>query len=122
MQQRFAEASYWVVQKFRSMARSRNQAVNSEEDLKNDAKRQQHARKQRLLNALTTVSQIAIFIIPLVLAGFYFAILGHKIWIGDWAATEESITQIGAVVLAYFFGTLSRTGLLPNGNGYSEEL
>ncbi|HTE49025.1 MAG TPA: hypothetical protein VK675_03910 [Candidatus Paceibacterota bacterium] len=87
--------------------------IFTDEELKNDDKVKGHERRQKLLDALSIVAQVAIYVIPICLGIFYVLILGHKIVIGDWVGLEGSITSMLIPVITYLVGVMTRSGMLP---------
>lgn len=92
-------------------------SILTDEDLASDAKTKDHSRKQSILDSLTWVAKVAIYIVPFFLAIFYLIVLAHKIVINDWDGLEQAIHKLLIPVITYLVGMMSNSGILPkNGN------
>jgi len=79
------------------------------------AQEQGHKRQQNLLNALTSVCAVLIYIIPGLLIFLYLSVLIHRAIIGDWDKLEDTLKDMIIPVTSYMVGVLSRT-VLPKNN------
>lgn len=84
--------------------------------IQQEASQKGHHRKQKLLDALTEIAVIAIYIIPLILAGIYFLILIYKAKTGQWNELETTIESMLIPVTTYLVGLLSKNVLIRNDN------
>lgn len=85
--------------------------ANLKKILEQKAATDQHGRKKRLLDALTTVAAIAIHAIPSALAILYAGVLVHKAWINQWDALETTLQSMLVPVTTYLAGLLSKNVL-----------
>ncbi len=75
------------------------------------AKEKGHQRQQKLMDSLTSIACIAIYIVPTVLALLYAAVMAHKAYVGEWQALEDSIIAMLIPVTTYLAGILSKNVL-----------
>lgn len=73
-----------------------------------------HNRKQKLLDALSNIALVAVYVLPAVLALFYLVVLGHKAKIGQWDILEADIKSLLIPVTTYLIGLLSKNVLTRN--------
>lgn len=86
--------------------------------LQQEASKSGHKRQQKLLNALTDIAMIAIYIVPSVLAFLFLCVLIHKGYVmGEWDALETTLTAMLIPVTTYLAGLLSKN-VLPMSRGH----
>ena len=81
------------------------------EILKKEEAADQHGRKKRLLDALTTIAVIAIHVIPSVLAILYACVLIQKAVTGQWDLLETTLKSMLVPITTYLAGLLSKNVL-----------
>lgn len=87
--------------------------IQTKDDLNFDKEKRNHNRNQRFLDffykyilpytSLLVISIIAIWLI---------VVMGHFIYIGDWNSFEYFGIKIVSYVVIFFFGVLSKGGLI----------
>jgi len=87
--------------------------ILNDEELDKDGKSRDHERKQKILDALSLVAQVAIYVIPICLGGFYIAVLGHMIVVGNWDMLAGSIRSMLIPVITFLVGAMTKSGMLP---------
>ena len=85
--------------------------ASSKKLLEQQAATDRHARKKRLLDALTTIAVIAIHVVPTVLALLYAGVLMPKALTNQWDSLEETLKRMLVPVTTYLAGLLSRNVL-----------
>lgn len=84
--------------------------------LEQRAARQGQVRQSKLLNALTTVGIIAIYVVPAILAILYVTVLAHKARVGEWDSLETTLESMLIPITTYLAGLLSKNVLMRKNN------